>query len=166
LSSGANRRDDRYGGSPANRGRFVLEALQALAAQIGSDRIGIKIAPELGFNGIVDAAPRETYRALIEQIRPLRLAYLHVAVSPTNLDYHELLKPAFDGAYFVGRGLTRSSAEAMISGGRADAAVFGSSYVANPDLVQRFLLDAPLNLPDRTTFYSPGVRGYTDYPLL
>jgi N-ethylmaleimide reductase len=166
LSSGTNQRDDRYGGSLENRARFVLEVLQAMATEIGSDRIGIKIAPEMGINGIADAAPRETYRALIEQIRPLQLAYLHVALSSTNLDYHGLLKPAFDGAYLVGRGLTRSTAETMIAERRADAAVFGSLYLANPDLVQRFTLDAPLNVPDRSTFYSPGSRGYTDYPLL
>ncbi len=165
LSSGSNQRTDQYGGSVMKRVRFVLEVLEALSSQIGADRIGLKIAPELGINGIMDAAPLETYRTLAEQIRPLQLAYLHVAQT-AKPEYHTFLSPLFDDAYLVGRGLTQSLAQTMIASGHADAAVFGSLYIANPDLVRRFASQSPLTVPDRTTFYSPGPRGYTDYPFL
>lgn len=166
LSSGSNQRADQYGGSVANRARFVLEVLAAMVAEAGGDRVGIKISPEMGFNDIVDAAPQETYTYLVEQLRELKLAYLHVALFGTSTDYHALLRPRFDGAYLIGGGLDQARAEALIGEGKADAAVFGSTFLANPDLPERFRQGASLNAPDKNTFYSPGAQGYTDYPTL
>lgn len=166
LSSGSNQRQDEYGGSVANRARFVLEVLAAMVTEAGGDRVGIKISPEMGFNDIHDATPQETYTYLVEQLRDLKLAYLHVALFGASVDYHALLRPRFDGAYLIGGGLFQASAEALLASGRADAAVFGSAFLANPDLPQRFRQDAALNVPDKATFYSPGPQGYTDYPAL
>ena len=166
LSSGSNRRDDQYGGSLAKRARFILDVLAAMVAEAGGDRVGIKIAPEMGFNGVVDAAPQQTFRHLVEQLAPLDLAYLHVAVMKPGFDYHAMLRPLFKGAYLRGGGLNKAGAETLIADGSADAAVFGALFLANPDLPQRFASDAPLNAPDRDTFFSPGPQGYTDYPTL
>ena len=166
LSSGSNQRTDAYGGSVANRTRFVLEVLAAMAAEAGSDRVGIKISPEMGFNDIVDAAPQETYSYLVEQLRKLKLAYLHVALFGTSTDYHALLQPRFNGAYLIGGGLDQPRAEALIADGQADATVFGTAFLANPDLPERLRHGAALNAPDKNTFYSPGANGYTDYPAL
>jgi N-ethylmaleimide reductase len=166
LSSGSNQREDAYGGSLAKRARFVLEVLAAMVAEAGGDRVGIKISPEMGYNDIVDAAPQETYAYLVEQMRGLGLAYLHVALFGTQVDYHALLRPRFDGAYLAGGGLDQTSAEAVLNGGRADAAVFGSAFLANPDLPERFRHGAPLNAPDKATFFTPGAQGYTDYATL
>jgi N-ethylmaleimide reductase len=166
LSSGSNRREDQYGGSVANRARFVLEVLEAMTSEAGGDRVGIKISPEMNFNDISDAAPQETYTYLVEQLRGLNLAYLHVALFGASVDYHALLRPRFDGAYLIGGGLNQAAAETALESGRADAVVFGSSFLANPDLPERFRQGAPLNAPDRLTFYTPGPRGYTDYPNL
>ena len=166
LSSGANQRQDQYGGSVANRTRFVLEVLAAMVAEAGGDRVGIKISPEMNFNDIVDANPQETYTYLVEQLRGLNLAYLHVALFGTGVDYHALLRPRFNGAYLIGGGLDQKSAEAALADGRADATVFGGAFLANPDLPERFRQGAPLNTPDQSTFYSPGAQGYTDYPFL
>ena len=165
LSSSTNRRTDRYGGSLANRARFILEVLQAMAAEAGGDRVGIQIAPEMGFNDISDATPQETYRYLVEQLAPFKLAYLHVARTRSEFDYRALLRPLFQGPYLQGGGLTRDSAATLIAQGQADAVVFGSLYLANPDLVQRFRADATFNTPDRDTFYAPGPHGYIDYPM-
>ncbi|MEO5347992.1 MAG: alkene reductase, partial [Magnetococcus sp. YQC-9] len=99
LSSGGNHRQDQYGGSVANRTRFVLEVLAAMMAEAGSDRVGIKISPEMNFNDIVDANPQETYTYLVEQLRDMNLAYLHVALFGAKIDYHGLLRPRFNGAY-------------------------------------------------------------------
>jgi N-ethylmaleimide reductase len=166
LSSGSNRRQDRYGGSAANRTRFVVEVLAAMAAEAGGDRVGIKISPEMNFNDIVDANPQETYTSLVEQLRGLGLAYLHVALFGAKVDYHGLLRPRFEGAYLIGGGLKQDSAEAELADGRADATVFGGAFLANPDLPERFRKGAALNTPDKSTFYSHGAKGYTDYPLL
>lgn len=166
LSSGSNQRTDQYGGSVANRARFVLDVLAAMVAEVGSDRVGIKISPEMNFNDITDANPQETYTYLVEQLRDLKLAYLHVALFGAKADYHGLLRPRFNGAYLMGGGLDQRSAEAALAEGRADATVFGGAFLANPDLPERFRQGAALNTPDKNTFYSPGAQGYTDYPFL
>lgn len=166
LSSGSNQRTDQYGGSLAGRARFILEALDVMTAVAGADRVGIKVSPDMNFNDISDADPQETYGYLVDQLRGRGLAYLHVALFGTKTDYHGLLKPKFDGAYLMGAGLTKATAEAAINEGRADAAVFGGAFLANPDLPERLRRDAPLNSPDRNTFYAPGAAGYIDYPEL
>lgn len=166
LSSGSNQRQDQYGGSVANRTRFVLDVLAAMSAEAGGDRVGIKISPEMNFNDIVDGNPQETYTYLVDQLRGLNLAYLHVALFGASVDYHNLLRPRFNGAYLVGGGLNQSTAEKTLSANQADATVFGSAFIANPDLPERFLKGAALNSPDKNTFYSPGAEGYIDYPSL
>ena len=166
LSTGSNQRTDEYGGSVENRTRFVLEVLNAMATEIGSDRVGIKLSPEMNFNDIVDANPQETYTWLVEQLHGLNLAYLHVALFGASVDYHALLRPLFDGSYLIGGGLDQNAAEALIAEGRADAVVFGSAFLANPDLPERFRTGAELNVPDKNTFYAPGAQGYIDYPAM
>lgn len=166
LSTGSNQRDDHYGGSVENRVRFVLEVIGALISEVGSDRVGIKISPEMNFNDIVDANPQETYTYLVKQLGGLNLAYLHVALFGTTFDYHAALRPLFGGSYLIGSGLNKDSAESLIATGKADAAVFGGAFLANPDLPDRFRAGAELNLPNKDTFYAPGAEGYIDYPTL
>lgn len=165
LCSRSNLRDDEYGGSLENRARFILELTDAMASVRSGDYIGVKLAPEMVFNDIADDTPQETYSYLVEQLNDYRLAYLHVAQFEASTDYHQLLRPLFRGdAYLAGGNLTQASAEEMIRSGRADAAVFGNAFISNPDLPERFRNNAPLTEPDRDTFYTPGPKGYTDYP--
>jgi len=167
LSSGSNQRQDQYGGSVENRARFVLQVLDAMVAEAGADRVGIKISPEMNYNSITDAAPQATYSHLVDQLRGKGLAYLHVALFGAKFDYHALLRPRFDGAYLIGGGLTRETAKALLLEGKADATVFGAPFLANPDLPERFRVGAELNTPDRTTFFAPPTaKGYVDYPTL
>jgi hypothetical protein len=166
LAFGSNARQDEYGGPVANRARFVLDLLAAMTAEAGGDRVGIKISPEMNYNYISDAAPQETYAYLVEQLNAFNLAYLHVALFRAKVDYHALLRPRFHGAYLVGGGLDQNSAEALLESGPADATVFGSAFLANPDLPERLRQGAALNPPDRTTFFTAGEQGYTDYPAL
>ncbi|PVY93024.1 N-ethylmaleimide reductase [Acidovorax sp. 99] len=168
LSSGSNQRTDLYGGSVENRARFVLEVLDAMTAEAGADRVGIKISPEMNYNSITDAAPPETYTHLVGQLRDRGLAYLHVALfGNPAVDYHAVLRPLFNGTYLAGSGLTQESAEKLLQDKQADAAVFGASFLANPDLPERFRVGAALNAPDRSTFFAPPTaRGYIDYPVL
>lgn len=166
LSSGTNLRNDEYGGSAQNRARFVIEALDEMIREAGADRVGIKIAPEMAFNDVSDADPQATYSTLVGLIGRKGLAYLHVTPYGKTVDYHALLRPLFDGAYFAGAGLDQAQAEALLASGKADAAVFGALFIANPDLPRRFWEQAALSTPDQATFYAGGAQGYIDYPEL
>lgn len=168
LSSGSNQRTDLYGGSVENRSRFILDVVDAMAAEAGADRVGIKISPEMNYNSITDAAPEETYTHLVGQLREWGLAYLHVALFGTPaVDYHAVLRPLFKGTYLIGSGLTQETAEKLLQENKADAAVFGAPFLANPDLPERFRVGSDLNAPDRNTFFAPPTaKGYIDYPTL
>ncbi|MBB3980277.1 N-ethylmaleimide reductase [Rhizobium azooxidifex] len=167
LASESNHRTDEYGGTIRNRIRFVLEVLAAMVDEAGGDRVGIKISPEMNFNDIVDEKPQALYWELVEELNQFSLAYLHLTRQGTpEMDYHALLRPRFKGPYLMGAGLTKETAEAALQAGKADAAVFGELFLANPDLPERFRLGAALNTPDRTTYYGGDEKGYTDYPTL
>ncbi len=165
LSPGANHRTDEYGGSIENRIRFVVETLAAMIEAAGSSgKVGIKVSPGMKFNDIDDADPIPTFVALAKAISPLKPAYLHVMRA--GIGAETALREAFDGTFLVGGGFQKATGNAALESGAADAIVFGTPYIANPDLVKRFELDAPLAEADRNTFYTPGPVGYTDYPTL
>jgi len=167
LSSGSNTRGDAYGGRVENRARFLLETLAAMIAEAGPGRVGLKLSPEMNLNDISDADPVATYGYLVRQLPAAEMAYLNVTLFGTpSTDYHALLRPLFAGNYLVGGGLSRDSAEALLKEGKAAAAVFGAAFLANPDLVERFRKHAALNPRDPATTYTPGPKGYTDYPTL
>ena len=164
LASGSNQRTDAYGGSVENRIRFVVETLTAMAKATGdSRRVGMKVSPGMKFNDIHDQDPIATHLALAEAINGMNLAYLHVM--RTGIGAEGALRKSYSGKLLVGGGFQKSEANEMLEAGRADAIVFGTSYLANPDLVERFHHDAPLNTPDQSTFYTPGPKGYIDYPV-
>lgn len=165
LSPGANHRVDAYGGSVENRIRFVVEALESMAYAAGSaGRVGIKVSPGMDFNDIQHADPIPTYVALAKAIANHGLAYVHVMRAGINAE--AALRDAYPGTLLVGGGFQLGEAQQAIGEGKTDAVVFGTSYLANPDLVTRFRRNAPLNAPDKATFYTPGEKGYTDYPVL
>jgi N-ethylmaleimide reductase len=166
LSTGTNKRTDGYGGSVTNRIRFVVEALEAMAGAAGTpSKIGIKISPAMPFNDCQDDDPMDTYTHLVRAISPMGLAYLHVlrTVIPTTFD---VLRPLFAGPFAAGGAFTRESGDAALASGAADFIVFGKLFTSNPDLPLRFANTAPLVQPDPSTFYSPGEKGYTDFPPL
>ena len=165
LAPNSNQRTDKYGGSIENRIRFAVEALEAMVGAAGSPgKVGIKIAPGMKFNDIVDDNPMPTYLALAKAIEPLKLAYLHVL--RTGIGAETVLREAYKGTFFVGGGFQKADANQTLEKGAADAVVFGKLYLANPDLVKRFQADAALNAADPATFYTPGAKGYSDYPVL
>ncbi len=165
LSTSANHRTDAYGGSSENRIRFVVETATAMIAAAGSSgRVGMKLSPGMKFNDIADEDPLPTFIALAKAYAALKPAYLHVM--RTGIGSETVLREAFAGTLLVGGGFKKEEADQTLAAGKADAIVFGSTYVANPDLVKRFEKNAPLNAPDQASFYTPGAKGYTDYPLL
>ncbi len=164
LATGSNHRTDAYGGSVENRIRFVVETLRAMiAATESAGKVGIKVSPGMPFNDLHDDDPIATHVALAQAIAGLGLAYLHVM--RTGIGAEAVLREAYPGTLLVGGGLKKEEANAALASGKFDGAVFGSAYLANPDLVQRLQVDAPLNAPDPSTFYTPGEKGYNDYPV-
>jgi N-ethylmaleimide reductase len=167
LASGTNMRTDQYGGSVENRIRFVLELLDAMIAIQGPEKIGIRISPGGTFNDMSDANPVETYSTLLKALNPLKLAYVHTLRSPDkNIDAFKLVRDHYQGLSMINGGFTEITGEEAIASGLADLVSFGTSFLANPDLVERFKKHAALNKPNPATFYTPGNTGYTDYPTM
>ncbi len=172
LRDGANQRGDAYGGSIENRCRFALEVVDAVAAEVGAGRVGIRLSPLTPFNDLSDRQPQALFMHLVQALSQRKIAFIHMIEGATGgprdlpgFDY-AAARQAFQGSYIANNGYDRDSAEAAVASGRADAVSFGRLYLANPDLVQRFVQGAPLNTPNPATFYTPGPVGYTDYPTL
>ena len=165
LSTNANLRSDEYGGSIENRTRFLFEVLDAMIAAVGPERVGVKFSPRIPFNDIEETDADVVYPYILEQLNDRKMAYVHVSDS-TGEGWHAKLRPVYQGVYFAGAGFTKESGEALLEQGNADAIVYGTKLLANPDLPERFRRNAPLNEPDQSTFYVPGEHGYTDYPTL
>lgn len=174
LQTGANQRDDRYGGAVANRMRFLLDVVNAVIRVWGSDRVGVRLSPAGGPNGIHDAEPVETFTHVAHTLDPLGLAYVHVIEAPVGTNgpderqvcSTELMRSEYSGTLISAGGYTPETAERALEKHCADLIAFGRLFIANPDLVERVRVHAPLNEPDRTTFYAGGEHGYTDYPAL
>jgi len=173
LRDGTNKRTDRYGGTFENRARFLLEVTEAVATVWGADRVGIRLSPSGTFNDMTDSDPETFFVYLLGQLNRFGLAYLHIVDAlesdirhGANVINLEVLRKAYNGTLIVCGGYDRARAGEAIAEGKADAVAFGQLYIANPDLVERFNLNAPLNEPDAVTFYGGNEKGYTDYPAL
>jgi N-ethylmaleimide reductase len=176
LRDGTNRRTDRYGGPVENRARLLIEVVTAAIGVFGADRVGVRISPHQRGDGIADSDPAAMFGYVAAALDRLGIAYLHlIEASVPGLpqsppDGAPLLQPivrrAFRGPLVLNGGYTRESAERAIAEGRCDLVSFAALMIANPDLPLRFRRDAPLNPPDRATFYNGGAAGYIDYPFL
>jgi len=166
LSTNVNLRNDEYGGTIEHRAKFLFEVIDAVIDAIGSDRTGLRLSPGSEFNDIKETDAESLYPYIVKGLNTRRLAYLHIGTSDQSRDWHSLLRPIYEGVYFAGSGLTKEKGEKLLADGLADAVIYGRAYLANPDLPERFRVGAPLNTPDDSTFYTPGERGYIDYPTL
>ncbi|MGZ4644911.1 MAG: alkene reductase [Blastococcus sp.] len=173
LSPASNHREDEYGGSPANRARFVVEVATAVADAIGAGRVGIRISPAHNIQGALETDPLDvlaTYVALVDGLRPLGLAYLSVLHSEPTGDLVQELRRRFGGPLIANSGFatptTRDEAVQLIEASHAEAVAVGRLVIANPDLVERWAGDHPENVPNPATFYAAGAEGYNDYPTL
>lgn len=173
LRDGANRRTDGYGGSIRNRARLLSEVMAACCDEIGANRVGVRLSPVSPFNDLVDSDPQPLYEHVVDSLNALSPLYIHVIEGATGgerevasgFDF-AALRRGFDGAYIANNGYDKALAEAALEAGDADLVAFGRPFVANPDLVRRYALDAPLNELNPATLYGGGAEGYTDYPML
>jgi len=173
LAPSSNVRDDVYGGSPENRARFVIEVVTAVAAEIGAGRVGLRISPEHNIQGAFETDHedvRATYGHLLDQLRPLGLAYLSVLHKEPAGELVQELRQRFGGPLIANSGFgtvtTRDEAVALIEAAHAEAVAVGRAVIANPDLVERWAGQHPENEPKAHLFYASGAEGYTDYPTL
>lgn len=173
LRSSTNRRTDAYGGSKEKRARLLLEVLDAVAAAIGNERVGLRLSPVTNFNDIRDDAPQDSFDYVVTQLNPRRLAFLDILQGTGGapreqwepFDY-DRLRSLYEGNLILNNGYDFATAQSAIGAGKADAIAFGRLLLANPDLVERFRRGAPLNPPDYDRLYVGEEKGYTDYPSL
>ncbi|MEZ4217233.1 MAG: alkene reductase [Myxococcota bacterium] len=167
LSTGTNRRDDAWGGSLANRIRFPVEVLDAMAGVDGADRVGFRICPGNPFNDLSDDDPEETFRAFLGAVRGKGLAYCHVIrLHDTPLDNVALARECFGGPLVLNDSYELAEAQQAVASGVGEAVAFGRAFIGNPDLVERLRTGAELARFDPKRLYTPGPEGYTDYPPL
>ena len=172
LRDGSNKRTDNYGGSFENRARLLLEVTQAVVNTAGADKVGIRISPVNPFNDMHDSNPQALFNYIADALNQFKLAYLHVVEGGIHgggkadpFDFMALRKH-YQHAYVANLAYDKDRGNAAIASGHADAIAYGVPFIANPDLVERFKLDAPLNEADSSSFYGGAEKGYTDYPFL
>ncbi|MEL7118780.1 MAG: alkene reductase [Bacteroidota bacterium] len=170
----SNKRTDEYGGGIENRAKFLLTIAEKVGTAIGTDKVGVRLSPN-GVNAAMKLYDQDKtvadFNYVAEHLKD-KVVYIHIAdhssmgtpALPTGLKAS--MKEKFGGTFLMSGGLSKESAEAAIQAGEADLVVFGRQFLANPDLIERFKQDAPLNDPNFNTFYTPGAEGYTDYPTL
>jgi N-ethylmaleimide reductase len=173
LSPVSNKRNDNYGGSIENRCRFLLEVIGGAVEAIGKERIGIRLSPY----GVASDMPHyseidNTYKYLSEQLNRMEILYIHVVdhssmgAPAVPVEIKKVIRIRFQGTIILSGGYTKERAENELQGGLADLIAFGRPFINNPDLVERFINGWPLSKElDMKTFYSPGEKGYTDYPI-
>jgi N-ethylmaleimide reductase len=171
LGATSNVRTDAYGGSPENRIRFVVEVAEAVVAQIGAGRVGIRISPERDIQGLIEDDPADVeavYGALMDALAPLGLAFVSILHPEPAGAMVQGLRSRFGGPFLVNTGFaeatTRDEAVAMMADDLGDAVVVGRALIANPDLVRRWREELGHNELNFSTLYADGATGYTDYP--
>jgi len=172
LADNTNLRTDEYGGSIANRIRFAVEVVSAVAEAIGADRVGIRVSPGSPYNRMVEADPLPVYTALLNELAALGVAYVHVIEMGTR-DLTKQLRAAWSGTFILNPHetmavfpATAEVAQQTVEAGVADAVSLAVLWLANPDLDVRIKAGGPFNTPDQATFYGGDHVGYTDYPTL
>ena len=175
LSDSANHRTDAYGGSIPNKARFVLEVMEEIIAAVGGDKVGIKIGTLHPYGGMEYDDPVATYTYLIEQLNTLDFSFVELMrknpyfpppARYPEIDEVELFGGMIRQTVIANAGYDRASAEAELERGRVELISFGTPFIANPDLPERFARNAELTQPDRATMFGGGEHGYTDYPPL
>ncbi|MFO0665404.1 MAG: alkene reductase [Polyangiaceae bacterium] len=170
LNTASNKRDDKWGGSVANRARFAVEAARRCAAAIGADKVGIRLSPYGVFNSMeTDAETDALYMELAKQLSALKIVYIHMvdhsaqgAPKPSE-ELVRGMRAAFSGTFILSGGYDAKRAEADLQEKRGDLIGFASKFISNPKLVSKLKSGEALTPPDPSTFYTPGEKGYTDY---
>jgi 2,4-dienoyl-CoA reductase-like NADH-dependent reductase (Old Yellow Enzyme family) len=174
LRDGTNHRTDRYGGSPENRARLLLEVVERIAATAGADRTAVRFSPNGDTQGVIDSDPESVFVPAAKALDQIGIAFLELREpgpegtfgSTTQPKVSPSIRQAFSRPLVLNQDFRAEDAQAALDSGAADAVAFGRTFLANPDLPARFRRGAALNPDDMATWYSRGAEGYTDYPAL
>lgn len=166
LQDVSNKRQDAYGGSLENRARLMLEVADAVISVWGPGRVGMHLAPRGDAHSMGDSDLLKTFTYVATELGKRKIAFICAREYQAPDSIGPILKQAFGGIYIANERFTKKTADALIASGQADAVAFGCKFLANPDLPERFKLDAPLNDFDVSTFYTDDAKGYTDYPTM
>jgi 2,4-dienoyl-CoA reductase-like NADH-dependent reductase (Old Yellow Enzyme family) len=166
LQDKTNTRTDDYGGAIENRARLMIDVVDACIGVWGAGRVGLHLAPRGDAHDMGDSDPLATFGHVAEQMKARGIAFLCARESLGPNRIGPQLKNAFGGVYIANEGFTAETAQDVLDAGEADAVAFGKTFIANPDLPERFAVSAPLNEPRPETFYAQGPHGYIDYPAL
>lgn len=167
LRDGSNVRTDEYGGSVANRVRFLLEVTEAVTSAIGSDRTGLRLSPMNGYQSMNDSNLEGLFTHAAKELNRFHLAFLHVRETSNNpLVVTAAMRKVYEGVITGNDAYDFAKAQKALNDGILDAVAFGTPFIANPDLVERFAAQMPLNAPQVESFYKGGPAGYTDYPFV
>ena len=169
----SNQRTDRYGGSIENRARFVIEAAEAAIAAIGADKVGIRLSPYGTFNDMPHYPEMDAdYAYLATRLNELGLVYVHLVdhspmgAPPVPASIKQTVRQLFKRTLILSGGYDAAHAEKELEDKACDLVAVGRPFLSNPDLVARWKSGAALNDVDFSTFYTPGPKGFTDYPRL
>ena len=174
IRDGSNDRTDDYGGPAANRVRLLREVAEAVVGEVGADRTAVRLSPNGDSQGVDDSDAVGTFTAAARVLEPLGLAFLELReprsdgtfgktdVPPVSPD----IRRVFSGPLVLNSDYGKADGQAQLDEGIADAIAYGRTFLANPDLPERFRRDADLNQDEVATWYSQGAEGYTDYPAL
>ena len=173
ISPFSNKREDEYGGSIENRIRFVVETAAAVAKEIGKEKVGIRLSPYGAFNDMPAYDEiHETYTLLAKELNKIGIAYIHVVdhssmgAPAVPVAIKQMFRKEFTNTLILSGGYNEARAEEDLEKNNADLIAFGKPFINNPDLVSRFINNEPLSETlDMSTFYMPGEKGYTDYPV-
>lgn len=173
LRDGTNVREDAYGGSVENRSRFLFDVITEVVSAVGADRTGLRLSPSGTFNDMTDSDPQKHFTYVCERLNDFDLAYLHVIDAleadirhGANVMALSLIRDTYKGVLITNGAYDKERGTTTVGNNQADAVAYGTLFIANPDLPERFKADADLNEPDPNTFYTQDEKGYTDYPTL
>jgi len=168
MRDSANKRTGPYGGSIENRSKLLLEVTRAVIEVWGKDRVGVRLSPLNSYNGMIDSNPLTLTQYVCTELQKLGIGYLHMMRSDfygvQKGDIMSVAREFFQGNLIGNMGYTADEANEAIKKGLIDAVAFGNHFISNPDLVERIKNNQPLAPSDQGTFYTPGSKGYTDYP--
>lgn len=176
FNNSSNQRTDEYGGSIENRAKILFEVIDAIKEVMPENRIGVRLNPSLhgAFGMEADEETIPTFDYIVNRLNDYNLSYLHLSEPFTDVSEISYLesniakryRPMYKGTLVINNNFDQESGNKVIEEGLADAVAFGKPFISNPDLPERFVEDASLQDWDQDTFYTPGEKGYTDYPSL
>lgn len=166
LRDNSNTRTDQYGSNIEGRARFMKEIVQAVTAEVGADRTGIRLSPMNGYQSMNDSQLEATFVNAAKTLAPFNLAFLHIREAASNCVITPKMREVYKGVIIANDAYEADTAQAVIDAGVADAVAFGQKFISNPDLVERLRTGAPLTEINKAALYKGGAEGYTDYPFM